>query len=202
MNELPGNPTVRPLPPLRRVVSRRPDREVLECGHEHENTYRKAKRRRCKLCVVWTENCQQQHPLDTYEPIREVREPGAESATATVTDSTAPVIVSIPPPATDAPRCAYCHDDLDQKVTACPKCRTVVHRDCAKELGGMCPTLGCRTRMNQGATEEALAPKVIRVSLAPRPVRQRFWAAVLAFILVTIPLSLKRAFNFLLLRGQ
>lgn len=40
------------------------------------------------------------------------------------------------------PRCAWCHDDLDDAARACGACQTLLHADCAA-LAGVCPTLGC-----------------------------------------------------------
>jgi len=54
----------------------------------------------------------------------------------------------------NALRCAFCHDDLDEKEgesVTCAGCRTVLHWDC-RALLARCPTLGCAdaTRFEPG----------------------------------------------------
>jgi predicted DCC family thiol-disulfide oxidoreductase YuxK len=44
-------------------------------------------------------------------------------------------------------RCAYCHDDATgADARSCPRCRSLLHEDCAAELGSACGTLGCAGR--------------------------------------------------------
>lgn len=42
-------------------------------------------------------------------------------------------------------RCAYCHDDVDERACRCPGCATALHAECLAELR-TCPTAGCRER--------------------------------------------------------
>jgi predicted DCC family thiol-disulfide oxidoreductase YuxK len=44
-------------------------------------------------------------------------------------------------------RCVYCHDDATgADARTCPRCRALLHDDCAAELGSGCGTLGCARR--------------------------------------------------------
>lgn len=42
-------------------------------------------------------------------------------------------------------RCAYCHDDVDERASRCPGCATALHAECLAELR-TCPTAGCIER--------------------------------------------------------
>lgn len=138
-------------PPLRLVVKRDTKEEILECGHVKASTYRKARRRRCLQCLTEAE-------IATEQPLIEPH-----------------------PEPSNQPRCAYCHDDLDNKVTACNECRTILHQDCAKELG-RCPILGCNGTFSKKNTTIALTPRNIVINLRrPEPVKSlisRLWDVV------------------------
>jgi len=50
--------------------------------------------------------------------------------------------VSVQASASRAARCGYCHDQARADAEACPRCGTLLHKDCKDELG-RCPTIGC-----------------------------------------------------------
>lgn len=65
-----------------------------------------------------------------------------------------------------APRCAYCHDALDEaRARACSGCATLVHGECLAAAGG-CPTLGCAQAPARGGRARWEEPR-------PRPAGRR-----------------------------
>jgi hypothetical protein len=153
--------------PLRRVVKRGAEGEVLECGHSHQNTYRQAKRRRCRSCVERPTSLETRVSLSST-PITSI----SSTPIASIISST-PTLEIDPPEASDQPRCAYCHDDLDQKTVTCQACRTILHQDCAKELGS-CPTLKCPGKFQLSSTPSALgSPIQIKINLQQKSAWKR-----------------------------
>lgn len=157
-------------PPLRRVTKRRRNRsELLECGHDHPGSYRKAQRRRCSACgeqktdpkldVIIERHCQD----EAQEPYIPNLEPSS------------------------GPRCAYCLDSGD--LYTCPGCQTRLHKDCREELR-RCPTIGCIGPAT--LTLVVATPRQIVVSIPSKSFPKRCWAMVVAMFTWIIGKLLRR----------
>lgn len=74
-------------------------------------------------------------------------------------------------------RCALCHSDLPAFVRECGACGTLLHTDCARELG-RCPTLGCdaslRPKVRKAPGNAAIAVFALAALVA--------WVAIMALL--------------------
>lgn len=94
-------------------------------------------------------------------------------------------------PAERPPDCAYCREPAGDDAAVCPACASVLHADCARELGGACATLGCP---RAAETPRLAAEKAPTEASAPaRRVRWGRWLARLALVALLAFFAVRKA---------